>query len=418
MPPREAKRLPASLVDMIRERRGQISVTQRVAGEERMVAGWRRRSPPRMRWTFAIGAGMAVIGGAIGSVELWEARSLSYAMEGGHLGSHGAIEQDPGIQATRLHFSDGSDVSLSGGIRATLRRVDSYGVTLALGSGNAQVDITHRPGARWSFEAGPFLINVTGTAFRFGWDPVVEELDVQMERGSVQVTGPLSDGVLTLRSGQHLRVRVQEGETLIRDSEPKSAAAEPSLAPTSSPSAEAPTAPAGIPPSTPPSTPPIAVRPRIGEQDWSALLSSGDFEGIVHQAQRRGIDNVVGKGTSSELAELADAARYSRHDSLARRALLAQRRRFPGSPAAKDAAFLLGRLDETELNAASAIEWYGRYLQEVPNGTYASDALGREMLLMESASMDAQARASASDYLNRFPNGAYSSRAQALVHTR
>ncbi len=114
---------------------------------------------------------------------------------------------------------------------------------------------------------------------------------------------------------------------------------------------------------------------------------------------------------------LADAARYSRHDDVARRALLAQRRRFPGSAAATDAAFLLGLLEETELHASGAIDWYGRYLQEAPNGTYASDALGREMLLMNAASMDAQARAAASDYLNRFPGGPYSARARALSHT-
>ncbi len=182
-----------------------------------MIARWRRAPTPRLRWASAVGAGLIVASAVFGGVELWESRSLSYAMEGGHLGSLGAIEQDPGFQETRVHFSDGSDVSLAAGTRAILRRVDNQGVTLAVGTGSAHVDVTHRPGARWSFEAGPFLINVTGTAFRFGWDPVVEELDVQMERGSVQVTGPLSDGTLDLRSGQHLHVSVREWETVIRE---------------------------------------------------------------------------------------------------------------------------------------------------------------------------------------------------------
>ena len=78
---------------------------------------------------------------------------------------------------------------------------------------------------------------------------------------------------------------------------------------------------------------------------WTAALSAGDFDTILDEAERD-IGHVLATRGTDDLAALADAARYRRHDDVARRALLAQRRRFAGSPRAADAAFFLGRLDE------------------------------------------------------------------------
>jgi hypothetical protein len=356
-----------------------------------------------------VAAALALVGTGVAVFEHRAGGSLAYSLEGGHVDRDGVIELDPGAQA-RMHFSDGSDVSLSAGTHASLRHVDVHGAVVSVRGGSASVDVAHRPEAQWSFEAGPFLIDVTGTAFRFAWDPEGQELDLRMVRGSVRVSGPLSDGALALHSGQHLIVHVRQGETLIRDHE------EP--APTeASPVAAAP------PPSGREAVLPLArsttggKKPQGGSPDlnWEELVSGGHFEAVIRDAQHRGVDECIAGASSGELAALADAARYSRHDDIARRALLAERRRFPGSPSARDAAFLLGRLQETGQDAARAIDWYETYLQETSDGTYASDALGREMLLLQQTSMGARARAAASQYLSRFPSGPYAARARAIA---
>src|SRR4029077_8696221 len=115
-----------------------------------------------------------------------------------------------------------------------------------------------------------------------------------------------------------------------------------------------------------------------------------------------------------DLAALADAARYLRHDDVARRALHAQRRRFPGSPRATDAAFFLGRLDENAGGLARAMRWYDRYLEESPEGSYAAEALGRKMMAVREVSGPSAARAVAEEYERRFPRGSYAGAARAL----
>jgi TolA-binding protein len=400
-----------SIVEKIHEQRGRMSAPAQRAGEERLVARWRAARTSRQRPVFAVAAAVALAGTGVAVFEHRAAHSLGYSLEGGHVDRDGVIELNPGAQA-RIHFSDGSDVSFAAGTHASLRQVDVHGAVVSVGGGSAYVDVTHRPEARWSFEAGPFLIDVTGTAFRFVWDPEGQELDLRMDRGSVRVSGPLSDGALALHSGQRLIVRVRQGETVIRERE--------GSAPT-----EASAVAAAPPPSSPETVttaPPSAVsgaKPQgaSAELSWQGLVTSGHFEAVVRDVQRRGVDECIAGASSSELAALADAARYSRHDDIARRALLAERRRFPGSPSARDAAFLLGRLQETGQDAVRAIDWYESYLRDAPDGTYASDALGREMLLLQQTSTGARARAAAGQYLSRFPNGPYAARARVLAQT-
>jgi TolA-binding protein len=357
-------------------------------------------------------AAVAIVLVGIG-IDRHEARALSFAVAGGHVARDGIIEADPGVAAS-LHFSDGSDVAFAPGAHVALRRVDGQGASLALTAGTAYVDIAHRPLARWSFEAGPFVIAVTGTAFRLGWNATQEELEVRMDRGSVEVRGPLSDGPIALRSGQHLFVRVRQRETVIRDNDETAPLEIPPEG--AMPSAQHVDAP---PPSIAASgAVPPTVRARThsaSDVDWQGLLAGGDFETIIRQAQRRGLEESMAGVASSDLAALADAARYSRHDDIARRALVVQRHRFPGSPAARDAAFLLGRLEETVRNSSAAVDWYARYMQEDPNGTYASEALGRKMILVQQISGATEARAAAAEYLSHFPDGPYRARAQALT---
>ena len=103
---------------------------------------------------------------------------------------------------------------------------------------------------------------------------------------------------------------------------------------------------------------------------------------------------------------------------LARDALLAERRRFPDSPHALDATFLLGRVEEaTNGGLARAVEWYDAYLTRAPKGTYASEALGRKMTLTSKLEGVSRARPVAEEYLRRFPEGPYAAPARAVLQS-
>jgi hypothetical protein len=149
------------------------------------------------------------------------------------------------------------------------------------------------------------------------------------------------------------------------------------------------------------------------KQNWTKRVAAGDFDGVLAEAQESGLDVVLGRSPLPDLVALADAARYRARGDVARRALLAQRERFPTSGKARTAAFLLGRLAETE--PETAIGWYDRYLGEAPNGEFASEALGRKLVAVQSVSGPQAARPIAKEYLRRFPRGGYATKARELA---
>jgi ferric-dicitrate binding protein FerR (iron transport regulator) len=412
----------AALVRLVHTQRGHMSTRQRVEGVQSLIARakWNRsdvRLPLRSVVASVLMITVLVSAIAMFALERHAARALSYAIDGGHVERGGSIQPDSSSQP-RLRFSDGSEVVLETAAKASLGSVDSQGARLSVAEGSAHIDVAHKPRARWLFDAGPFLITVTGTAFTLRWKPAEEQLDVRMERGTVEVTGPLSDGAILLRAGQHLIIRVRQRETRIVDLEDHAVAgSEPPAndgAPVADQDRPGSVAPRNAAESRLAQSAAMRANQGTANRDWGGQLASGDSEGIVRQAEHMGLEACLAQSDSADLASLADAARYGRHDDIARKALLAQRHRFPLSTAARDASFLLGRLDETEQNLPAAIEWYDRYLAENPAGTYASEALGRKMTLAQRLYGDEKARAMAREYLSRFPRGMYAARAHAL----
>ena len=162
-----------------------------------------------------------------------------------------------------------------------------------------------------------------------------------------------------------------------------------------------------------PSTVPSAARANTDAHSWTRQVAEGHFDAVLEQAERRGWERTLSNGSLEELAALADAARYAGRSSVAKRVLLAERQRFPGSRAAQDAAFFLGRIAED--SGAGGIDWYERYLSESPQGVYASQALGRRMMLIYKQRGPGAASAAAVDYLARYPNGPYAAAARKLA---
>lgn len=156
------------------------------------------------------------------------------------------------------------------------------------------------------------------------------------------------------------------------------------------------------------------ARPALAHLDWAPLLARGDFDAIVEQAKQSGVDACLAADTEPNLAALADAARYTHHADLARQSLLSLRARFPATDRARDAAFFLARLSEGR-SANEALSWYERYLGEAAGGSYAEEALGREMILLGKSEEHVRARSVAERYLGAYPHGIYAHAAALLL---
>jgi len=187
-----------------------------------------------------------------------------------------------------------------------------------------------------------------------------------------------------------------------------------------SPGAEPPADTETGPPSTAPS-PSVGrqVRlpsPRWNPRDWAAAVADGKATAVLAEAERRGLPAVLDLAAGDDLWALANAARYVGRYALAQQALVAQRRRFPGSDRALEAAFLLGRLAEgAAAGPEEALGWYDRYLVEAPDGPHISDALGRKMTVLERCGRRDDALTVARDYLQRYPRGIYANAARAML---
>ena len=320
----------------------------------------------------------------------------------------------------QVRFADGTRVVLDPNARTRVAEVNPQGARILLEEGKARLNVVPRPEARWLIEAGPYTIQVTGTVLDVAWLGQEESLDLWLREGSVLVTGPLTTQGFVVRAGQRLVARVRENMLLLdgRPSEDfRSGAADTTI---DGPATDTPE-PAHAP--VPKANRSTEARAANASEEgrapsWSKRLASGDFEGILADAERRGLENVFYKAARTDLGVLADAARYARRFDVARRALLAERERFPGSMQANEAAFFLGGLAESDAAPVpSALEWYERYLAESPQGTYASQALGRKLMIVHRIRGREAAKPLALGYLNQFPKGPYARYARNLLET-
>ena len=397
----------------------------------REQAGWSRlegklSARPRPRRTLAVGFAMAAAVAAVLLLALrWNQTPPSLAFR--VVDETGVPHAAPDFaSAGRIEFSDGSHLTVAAEARASVTAIDAQGARIRLEHGRLSAHVVHLPGASWSLAAGPYQILVTGTAFDMNWAPDTSVLELWIRHGSVLVKGPNAGQGLAVTAGQHLLASAASGQIVLAAMAPAVSSAQSTV-----PAAPAAVlAPAPSPPDERPAMSPRessrALRPAPSPRApvpepslaWPQSLARGDFQRILDEAARRGLDDVLSSATSADLAALADAARYRSRNDLARRALLAQRQRFPQTVAGRDAAFFLGALDESRAGRearTSALQWYGRYLAESPAGGYGEQALGRRLALFDSLHDRAAAREAAAQYLAKFPAGPYANRARSIV---
>lgn len=375
------------------------------SGLRRLQSRMARRSGRRR---VALGTfGLLVAAAPLAFVLMLRPAPLTFEVIHGAVGAAGEVR--PTEPGTRIRFSDGTEIVLEGAAVAQVRDVAAHGAGIVLVDGRAHTSFVPKPKARWQVLAGPYVVRVTGTVFDVAWSRDHQQLDVWLKKGSVVVSGPLVEAGVAVGRDQHLSLRPSDHRIVLEDG----GEAAPSAALEETTGDEAAPAVADRPAADRSARehPPLSHAP---EASWQRRLAAGDFDAVIAAAERRGVREVLARGSRNDLAALADAARYTRRAELARRALLAQRERFAGSTEAREAGYLLGVLAEDEGAWREALTWYARYRHEDPAGTYASPALGRSLVLEARRQGNEAARADADEYLRRFPSGPYAPAARQI----
>jgi len=189
---------------------GHIDGDHHEQGKQRLLAALRPRRAHRKRTLQrgALGAFLLVVA-AGGGAYLWKQRQparLTYEVVGGLLSESGYVRSS-GANSARLLFSDGTQLELQDGARARLAAVDAHGARLVVENGHVMLSVARSPQAAWYVDAGPFVIQLTGTQCEIDWSSYDDTLGVDLRDGSVIVSGPPAPAGIWLRAGQRLTAR-------------------------------------------------------------------------------------------------------------------------------------------------------------------------------------------------------------------
>jgi transmembrane sensor len=376
-----------------------------------------RRRKPRRAWWLAAAAALVSLG-------LLTARAahrtpplgLSVAGKPGR----GQWITAPSETPVPLRFSDGSEVTLAPYGRARVLDVTASGAHVMLESGTARVSVTPNRDERWTFSAGPFTVDVRGTRFDIEWSPQEERFELTLIEGKVTVSGCALGDARPVLAGETVIASCrtndfQIGRSPLRDAlavvpAPSTTSAEPPPAPPPVPSGDVTT----VSPAAP-----SAAQPGAAVESWQTLARASKFREAFARANERGFDLELRRDDVDDLLLLGDVARLSGDASQAARAYQRLRERAPGTEAAANAAFSMGRVSfDQRVAYGEAARWFATYLSERQDGPLAREALGRQMEALSRAGDRAGAGRVAEQYLGQYPEGPHASLARTLREPR
>ncbi|WP_437321782.1 FecR domain-containing protein [Sorangium sp. So ce385] len=413
-------------------------------GRARLGAAELRARPPTrplaVRLSAISAAALLVV--AIVAGVVMRPRPLQFTLGAGEPGAVGAWLAASSTAELPVRFSDGSWLLLAPGGRARVAAVDADGAEIALERGALDLSIVHSDHTRWSVRVGPFQVHVIGTRFETRWDPTTEQLVVALREGAITVSGPIVGDARAVRAGERLTISPAKGTLEVGALDEA-----PAPAPTAAvPSAPAPSAPPEV--AVPDEAAPVVATPdvaspgpptRAGEAappsprvrasadvtaaparpaapDWRALALEAKYKDALAAAELEGFDAICAAASAHDLRVLGDVARLGGNPARAGQAFTSLRARFPGSPEAATAAFLLGRIAQDQSkDHAGAAGWFTRYLSERPGGENATEAAGRLIEAAHEMGDEAGARRAAERYLAAHPSGPHAAYARRVL---
>lgn len=350
------------------------------SSEERVQRVWARITPrlavaaPKPPWLMRI-----VLVGALASAA--GAGALIYSLREAPSSVWQNAVLDTESDAMSVNLGEGSTMQLGAKTRVEVAESDESSVRLNLVRGKLLCDVSHRPGRQFSVFAGGVEVRVVGTRFRVGLDPTASHVDVDVERGTVEVRSAGEPGqVRRLSAGQRWSVPRRITPVL--------------------PPRSAETAPAAVnaaPPASIPTTDADALRP-----------ASRRIEARADAGKEADSTPDLESASARQLFDIASSARRSGSVALAARAYDALVTRFPRDGRAGLAAFELGRLRlERMSNPGGAAQAFERAIALAPGAGFREDAMARLV--------DAYAALGAADacskarraYLDNYPAGVH-----------
>ena len=382
----------ASLEDARTARGASEAVRQRLeAGELRLPTRTSSASKrPVIVFGVAAAAALALVAGSLAVGAREKNQPISFRMDPGAGDESGFLTARETPRP--VHFSDGSEIVLAPHAQARVVETNARGARVVLERGSAEVRVKHQEQTSWQFAAGPYRVDVIGTAFTLGWSPETNEATVRMHEGSVRVHGCDMALARPLVSGDTLTVRCDPASghsSLVRS--PNANAAEPAA----SAMAASPVVPKNEERVTAPARPAV---PHANGVATSAVAAANNTEAL---------DELWTEGRSARARGDVGEARKLR---------LEFRKRFPRDERARVAAFELGQLAfDVDGDLAEANAWFSTYLRETPNGALAREAMGRAMEARHKLGDFQGSRSLARSYLNRFAGGPHDSLARELT---
>ena len=380
------------------------------AAPERPVAAAPGRS---FGWRFGLGT-LAVAACAFAVlIAMPDDEAIEFAVDGVELASSDSrITADEEVRT--LIFSDTTNIELAPGSSMFVDDLRSNGAIVVLEHGEVSLAVHHEDDTSWQVSAGPYSVHVTGTEFNVAWEPSTQYFSVEVDEGSVRVEGP-EGAIANLRAGDSL-VR-ERGKATIEPENVDAVQPEPdsSIASRTQPDAI--------------ENPDDAIDEEIVDKvskpgtskikgpSWVSFFEDADYSAAWDLIAERpgGILGESQQADADTLLDLADVARFTKHHDDATQLLEQLRKRFPGSDAAGEAAFTLGRIAADRGSLDKAASYFELYLDERPTGSLVDNALGRLMDSYEALGRSDDAKATAERYLARFPSGPHAGKAHKIL---
>lgn len=393
--------------------RSEDGMAERLAGRFHRYAP----RPRRAARAWAALAAAAVLASAAAVAFVVRSPALAVTVGGSGSAPLGAWLGAPDSRPLPLAFSDGSVFELTPKSRARLVALEPKSARVELGEGSLHVHVIPGHSNGWRIDAGPFGVRITGTRFDVSYRAATDEFELSVDEGQVELTGCVFGKGRKLAAGQRVRAscRTPRLDVSYRDSHALVPAAPPAPA-VEAPVAALPAA-SAAPEESPVSAKPSPIPPGDAPDGWLTLARAGKRVDAYAAAQREGFGSVCQRADPASLTLLSEVARSAGAPRQAEQALLALRKRFPGSADAGLAAFTLGRLQFDEFGAYSAASRSFRtYLKERPGGPMTREALGRLIEASQKEGDAAGARAAAERYLRDYPSGPHAKLASRLVN--
>ncbi|MEM6731018.1 MAG: FecR domain-containing protein [Myxococcota bacterium] len=345
---------------------------------------------PTSRWS-ALTLSAATVAAALFMVfGRGEAETVRFEIDGvpASIGDRVAASE---LERTLL-FSDGSAVRTKPDSELYVRATSERGATVVVERGQIDVAVPDGDERQWQVEVGQYRLKFAAARFEVAWAPVTEQFEIELREGSVRVRGP-DLPPRTLNAGETLvhPTPVAQGPEKNRSREAPA---------TESDAAEA------------PSTSRTRTQPE--RSSWLTFEARGDYAASYAAAERLGIESLRKRLPATQLLRLGDVARFSKHDVEARSLYQAVRERFAGSDEAAQAVFNLG----LTTRGIESERFFELYLEQVPSGSLAKEALGRLLEARWAAGDREGAARLGRRYLAKYPDGPLSELAERTVGPR